>query len=75
MIHQEKFCHIPVSSSTKESSARVMASLLRHTFCQHFLTNAAIPFFEKQPIYLSAFERSMRSRNHRYVLECRGEEE
>lgn len=74
MTNQEKNLYDFVSPSTKESSARIMASLLGGTFLEHFLTNAAIPFVEKQPIYLSAFERSMRSRNHRYVLECRGEE-
>lgn len=74
MTNQKKSLHNFVSSSTKESSTRVMASLLNCTFLEHFLTNAAIPFVEKQPLYLSAFERSMRSRNHRYVLECRGDE-
>lgn len=66
---------MPVDTATSESSIRVMNSLRQKTFQEHSLTNTAMPFIEKQPIYLAAYERSLRSLNHRYILECRGEEE
>ena len=66
---------MPVDGGTIESSVRIMGSLRRGTFQEHLLTNTATPFVEKQPVYLAAYERSLRSRNHRYILECRGEEE
>lgn len=66
---------MPVSTATLESSMRVMNSLRQKTFQEQSLTNTAIPFIEKQPIYLAAYERSLCSLNHRYILECRGEEE
>lgn len=66
---------MPVDTATSESSIRVMNSLRQKTFQEHSLTNTAMPFIEKQPIYLAAYERSLRSLNHRYILECSGEEE
>lgn len=66
---------MPVNTATLESSIRVMNSLRQRTFQEHSLTNTAISFVEKQPMYLAAYERSLCSLNHRYILECRGEEE
>lgn len=66
---------MPVETATLESSDRIMDSLKQGTFQEHFITNTAIPFIEKQPIYLAAYDRSLRSRNHHYILECKGEEE
>lgn len=66
---------MPVDTATLESSIHIMNSLRQKTFQEHSLTNTAIPFIEKQPIYLAAYERSLSSLNHRYILECRGEEE
>ena len=65
---------IPVGMETLESSVRIMNSLRQGTFQEHILTNTAIPFIEKQPIYLASYERSLSSRNYRYILECRGDE-
>lgn len=66
---------MPVDAATLESSTRVMNSLRKKTFQEHSLTNTAIPFVEKQAMYLSGYERCVCSLNHRYILECRGEEE
>lgn len=66
---------MPVKAVTLESSHRIMDSLRQGTFQEHSLTNTARPFIEKQPIYLAAYERNLCSRNHRYILECRGGEE
>lgn len=66
---------LPVSEATQMSSARVMTDLCAGQYLEHFLTNAARPFVEKQAAYLSSYERSVRSLNHRYVMECRGEHE
>lgn len=69
------YYQLPVSTATLESSARVMKDLQEGTYQEHFLSNAAKPFAKKQSLYLSAYKRSLRSRNYGYVLECRGEEE
>ncbi len=66
---------MPVDAATLESSARVMSSLCQQTFQEQCLTNKAVPFIEKQPDYLRAYERSVRSLNHRYIFDCRGQEE
>ncbi len=75
MLYSEKSSRLPVSRTTKESCARIMKSLLQHTFLEHLQPNTNVPFSEKQAIYLSALERNIHSRNHRYVLECKGEDE
>lgn len=66
---------MPVDAATLQSSIRVMNSLRQKTFQEHSLTNTAVPFIEKQPLYLASYERSLRSLNYRYILDCRGEEE
>ncbi len=66
---------MPVSATTLESSVCIMNSLKRGTFQEHSLTDMARPFIEKQPMYLAAYERSLCSRNYRYVLECMDEQE
>lgn len=75
MENQTTIFQMPVAAATLESSNRVMNSLRQGTFQEHSLTNTAVPFIEKQPMYLAAYERNLCSRNHRYVIECRGEEE
>lgn len=66
---------LPVSEATLESSGRVMKELReKRNFQEHLLTNKAQPFIEKQPVYLSAYKRLLRSRNGSYLLECKGEE-
>ena len=66
---------LPVSEETMASSARVIKGLVNGTYQEQFLTNAAKPFSEKQCAYLSAYKRSLRSRNYGYLLEIRGEYE
>ena len=56
---------MPVDTATLESSSRIMNSLRQKTFQEHSLTNTAIPFIEKQPIYLAAYERCLCSLNYR----------
>lgn len=75
MDERKNIFNLPVSSATRESSSHVMEGLLSGTYRQQNLTNAATPFTEKQPVYLSSYDRSVRSINHRYILDCRGEEE
>lgn len=64
-----------VSDATKESSNRVMHDLLSGRYQEHCLTNTAVPFSFKQQTYLSSYERSIRSRNYRFIIECRGDSE
>ena len=66
---------MPVSTATLESSARVMGDLRAGSYKEQFLTNAARPFIEKQSTYLVAYERFLRSLNHRYIFECKGDVE
>ena len=74
MFEQAQTYQLPLSNATIESSARVMHELHVGSFEEHFLTNDAEPFVKKQPIYLAAYQRSLYSRNHRYILDCKGEE-
>ena len=66
---------LPVSDGTLESSVRVMKDLVAGGYQEHFMTNAARPFGEKQHEYLTGYVRNLRSLNHRYVMECRGDME
>jgi len=73
-MNGDNVCRLPVSSDTRESSSRMMESLLSGAFREQNLTNTAKPFSYKEAAYLLSHERSVRSRNHRYLLDCRGEE-
>lgn len=75
MTNKQNTTLLPVSQTTLESSARVMEELGNGRFEEQYLTNTALPFADKQAAYLSSYDRSICSRNHRYILECRGEEE
>lgn len=66
---------LPVSDATIRSSARVMAGLKNGAYKEHYLSNAAIPFSEKEPEYLFAFLRTLDSLNFRYILDCKGVED
>lgn len=65
---------LPVSSTARESSGRMMKSLQSGSVREQNLTNTAKSFSEKEASYLQSHERSVRSLNYRYLLDCRGEE-
>ena len=44
----------------------------RGAFQEQKLHDNASSFTDKQPVYLSGFERFIRSKNASYVLECKG---
>ncbi len=73
-MNGKNICKLPVSSDARESSDRMMRSLLSGHLREQNLTNSAKSFSDKEADYLLSYERSVRSRNHRYILECRGEE-
>lgn len=63
---------LPVSRCTTESTTRVMAGLRNGAYKEHFLSNAAVPFSEKEPEYLDGFLRFLDCLNFRYLLDCKG---
>ena len=63
---------LPISEATIRSSARVVAGLANGAYREHSLTNAAVPFSEKEPEYLFAFFRTVNSLNFRYIMDCKG---
>lgn len=44
-----------------------------YDYQEHVLYEPAQPFSEKLPSYLSSYERLVKSRNYRYIIECGGE--
>lgn len=63
---------LPVCEATIESSERVMADLKSGSYQEHILTNAAVPFVEKEARYLLGYSRILKSRNYQYILDCEG---
>lgn len=63
---------LPVSGATIESATRVMTGLKNGAYREHLLSNAAVPFSEKESNYLAAFVRMMNSLNFNYIIDCTG---
>lgn len=47
---------------------------VKKSFQQQVLADRSQPFTGKQPVYLAAFKRLLRSRNGACILECGGDE-
>lgn len=60
---------------TRKSCRKMMESLHMGTFKRHILTNSAVSFSEKETDYVLGFSRLLKSKNYKYVLECRGDTE
>ena len=75
MIKNRDYFVLPVSNTSLESSAHVITDLLGGSYLQHYLTNNAKPFRETQAAYLASYDRYLHSKNYRYILECKGEDE
>ena len=59
----------------RESCRKMMESLQMGTFMRHILTNSAISFSEKEIDYVLSFSNLLKSKNYKYVMECRGDTE
>lgn len=71
MINQRE--RLPVSDVTIESSNRVVAGLRKGAYKEQRLSNAAVPFSEKEAEYLVSFLRTIDSLNFKYIIDCKGE--
>jgi len=60
---------------THESCRKMIESLHIGTFMRHILTNSAISFSEKEIDYILSFSNLLKSKNYKYVLECKGDTE
>lgn len=71
MVNQRE--RLPVSDVTIESSNRVIAGLKKGAYKEQDLSNAAVPFSEKETEYLVSFLRTIDSLNFQHIIDCKGE--
>lgn len=61
-----------MKKASENNISHQIHEVLRGTYQEHKLHDNASSFTDKQPVYLSGFERFIRSKNASYVLECSG---
>ena len=68
--------HLAVSdNATIQSSLRMLQSAKSGHIKKHNIMDRALPFSEKENSYLLGFSRMLKTRNYKYVLECKGDTE
>lgn len=74
-FNNDRFVLDVADVETRESCQKVMERLHMGTFMRHSLTNSAISFSEKEVDYIVSFSSLLKSKNYKYVLECKGDTE